>query len=168
MAMSISVAMVQSLLDYANSLLYNTSAYNINRLQRVQNMITRLVLRNRQIASADSLSQLHWLPVSKRIDFKITTHTNTLISTEQPGYFRSLISYETRSYIIRTTEKHQPIFHTVTGVFDFSSASRAVYNAISLEIRFAQSVDLFRRQLKLQLSVSLTLPIPSPNDCPCL
>ena len=48
-AMSIAVAMVQSRLDYANSLLYNASACDINKLQRVQNMITRQVLGNRQI-----------------------------------------------------------------------------------------------------------------------
>ena len=42
MAMSIAVAMVQSRLDYANSLLYNTSACNINKLQCVQNMVAGL------------------------------------------------------------------------------------------------------------------------------
>jgi hypothetical protein len=151
MAMSIAVALVQSRLDYANSLPYNTSAYNINKLQRVQNMAARLVLRNWQISSADSLSQLHWLPVSKRIDFKIATLTYKLLSTEQPGYLRSLINYKTRSYVTRTTDKrllHQPFLHTVTGECAFSSASPAVYNAIPLEIRSAPSVDSFKRQLK--------------------
>jgi hypothetical protein len=90
MAMSISVAIFQIRLDYANSLLYNTSAYNINKLQHVQNMAARLILRNRQISSADSLSQLHWLPVSKCMDFKIATLTYKLLSTKQPGYLRSL------------------------------------------------------------------------------
>ena len=149
--MAIAVAMVQSRLDYANSLLYNTSIYNINKLQRVQNMAARLVLRNKSISSATSLSQLHWLPISKRIDFKIATLTYKTLSTEQPGYLRSLINYESRPYRTRTTEKrllHQPFLHSVTGDRAFSSASPAVYNAIPLEIRSAPSVDSFKRHLK--------------------
>jgi len=59
MATSIAVALVQSRLDYANSLLYHllyhTSAYIINKLQRVQNMAARLVLPNSQLLKADIL-----------------------------------------------------------------------------------------------------------------
>jgi len=75
MATSIAVALVQSRLDYANSLLYHTSAYNINKLQRVQNMAARLVLPNSQLHKADILFRLHWLPISKRIEFKIAAKT---------------------------------------------------------------------------------------------
>jgi hypothetical protein len=56
MATSMAVGLVQSRLDYANSLLYKTSVNNINKLDRVQNMDARLVLPNRY--SHDSLSQL--------------------------------------------------------------------------------------------------------------
>ena len=46
-ALSIAVALVQSRLDYANSVLYRTSSHNINKLQRVQTMAARLVVGNR-------------------------------------------------------------------------------------------------------------------------
>jgi len=69
MALSIAVALVQSRLDYANSLLYRTSARIIHKRQRVQNMASRLVLRN-NLSSAAALAQLHWLPINKRIEFK--------------------------------------------------------------------------------------------------
>ena len=59
MALSVAVALVQSRLDYANSLLYRTSARNIHKLQRVQNMASRLVLRDNNLPSAAALAQLH-------------------------------------------------------------------------------------------------------------
>ncbi len=149
--MSIAVSLVQSRLDYANSLLYQTSSYNISKLQRVQNTAARLVLRNSKISSFDALSQLHWLPINKRIDFKIATVTYKLLSTQQPAYLRSLINYETRAYATRSTEQRrlrQPFLHTVTGQRAFSSASPCVYNAIPLNIRLAPSIESFKRQLK--------------------
>ena len=106
MATSIAVALVQSRLDYANSILYHTSSHNIAKLQRVQNMAARLVLRNKHISAAVSLSQLHWLPISKRIDFKLATITYKLLNTQQPAYLRSLISYQVYSYESRSAAQH--------------------------------------------------------------
>ena len=79
------VALVQSRLDYANSILYHTSSYNISKLQRVQNMAARLVVSNKHLSSSDYLSYLHWLPVCKRIDFKIATLTYKLLNHQQPA-----------------------------------------------------------------------------------
>jgi len=45
MATSIAVALVQSCLDYANSLLYRVSTRNIHKLQRCQNAAARLILQ---------------------------------------------------------------------------------------------------------------------------
>jgi len=37
------------------------------------------------------LSNLHWLPVRKRIDFKLALTTYKILSTHQPAYLRSLL-----------------------------------------------------------------------------
>ena len=63
MATAVAVAIVQSRLDYANSLLYGISVANLNKLQRVQNAAARLVLWHSDLSSSNSLSRLHWLPV---------------------------------------------------------------------------------------------------------
>ena len=85
MAASIAVALVQSRLDYANyamlTILYQTSANNIHKLQRVRNMAARLVTRNKFAHSDIDLSELHWLPVSKRINFKIAILTYKILHT---------------------------------------------------------------------------------------
>ena len=46
MAISVAVAIVQSRLDYCNSLLYDISTFNINKLQCVQNLAARLALND--------------------------------------------------------------------------------------------------------------------------
>jgi len=43
-AKSIATAVVSARLDYCNSVLYGTSQMNINKLQRVQNMLARTVV----------------------------------------------------------------------------------------------------------------------------
>jgi hypothetical protein len=58
-ALSIAVALVQSHLEYANSVFYCISYSNINKLQHVQTMAARLVAGNRQIPATDLLSHLH-------------------------------------------------------------------------------------------------------------
>ena len=45
MASTLAVSVVQSRLDYANSVLFRSPSYNIRRLQRVQNTLARVVLR---------------------------------------------------------------------------------------------------------------------------
>jgi hypothetical protein len=149
MATSIAVALVQSRLDYANSLLYKTSSQNIKKLQRVQNTAARLVLREPH--THDSLYRLHWLPISKRIDFKLATLTYKLLTTEQPAYLRSLIQFRTPSHNTRSSDLRllcQPRARTTIGQRAFSVASPSVYNSIPLSIRSATTIDVFKGQLK--------------------
>ena len=70
-------ALVTSKLDYCNSLLYSLPATAINRLQRVQNALARVVVPTVRLNHhiTPTLKELHWLPVSKRITFKIAALT---------------------------------------------------------------------------------------------
>jgi len=153
MATSIAVALIQSRLDYANSLLYHTSACNINKLQRVQNMAARLVLPNSQLPIADILSRLHWLPISKRIDFKIAAITYKVLHTGEPRYLRALIDYQvparvTRSAVHSQYKLQESSVNLVFGERAFSSASPAVWNKLPLSVRSASSLPSFKRLLK--------------------
>ena len=65
-------AIITSRLDYCNSLLYGTTVNNIARLQRMHNSAARLILRHSRSDSAmPLLCILHWLPVARRIDFRL-------------------------------------------------------------------------------------------------
>jgi len=68
-------ALVSARLDYVNSIPYGTSTKQINRLQRVQNVLARVIVPNWPLGSTSLhlLKQLHWLPVVWCIKFKIPT-----------------------------------------------------------------------------------------------
>ena len=71
-AKAMAVAIVGSRLDYCNSVLYGMSQAHINRLQRVQNILARVVARaSWTVSSLDIRRDLHWLPVSHCINFKL-------------------------------------------------------------------------------------------------
>ena len=63
---------VGSRIDYCNSLLYGLPKYQLGKLQRVQNAAASLVdMQGKFCQITPVLLQLHWLPVSFRINFKI-------------------------------------------------------------------------------------------------
>ena len=75
-AKSVACALVTSHLDYCNSLLYNLPDRDIERLQRVQNCLARVVCKaSRFSRSKPLLNFLYWLPVKYRIRFKLCTIT---------------------------------------------------------------------------------------------
>ena len=92
MAISVAVAIVQSRLDYCNSLLYDISTFYINKLQRVQNLAARLAFNDWHSSSHVFVSKLHWLPVLSRIKFKILSVL--VSSTNMNGFYsRNLVSW---------------------------------------------------------------------------
>ena len=65
-------AFVTSRLDNFNSLLGNIAQKDTSRLQRIQNISARITARSSRTTSTSPILQsLHWLPVDKRIKFKI-------------------------------------------------------------------------------------------------
>ena len=105
MAVSIAVALVQSRLDYCNSLFFGISAFNLNKLQRVQNLTARLALYDWTTPPNTLLSKLHWLPVYSRIKFKISTITFKLFIESQPANLRSLIDSYAPTRLLRSSDK---------------------------------------------------------------
>ena len=89
---TIAAAIVRSRLDYCNSLLAGTSLSNLARLQLVQNTLARVVTeKSRFCRMMPILSDLHWLPVRQRIDFKIATITFKVLHFQQPSHLAALI-----------------------------------------------------------------------------
>ena len=81
------LAMVISHLDYANAIMVGLPDKHIRKLQRVQNMVAKVVLkRNKYTSSKASLQSLHWLPVKSRIDFKIAVLMYKCLHGEAPEY----------------------------------------------------------------------------------
>ena len=91
-ANTVACAIVGSRLDYCNSLLAGMSSKNLDKLQRVQNTLARLVTgTQRREHITPVLAELHWLPVRARITFQISTIVFKLRQNRQPSYLAELI-----------------------------------------------------------------------------
>ena len=65
-------AFISNRLDYCNAALCGITDTLLRKLQSVQNVPARLLIQTgRQEHITPVLRQLHWLPVSRRIDFKL-------------------------------------------------------------------------------------------------
>jgi len=68
LAVTIGCSIVASHLNYCNSLLYGAPSTSLDKLQRCQNMLVRVVTQSSSRTSAKPLLQsLHWLPIRERI-----------------------------------------------------------------------------------------------------
>ena len=71
-AETIAVGIVMSHLDYSDAILIGVPQQEINRLQRVQVLAARAVLRRKAHASSTRcLKQLHWLPYISKLNTKL-------------------------------------------------------------------------------------------------
>ena len=153
MAKSIATSLVSSRLDYCNSLLYGCSKTNIDKLQRVQNSLARVVTNCRTYTTSSSqlLHNLHWLPVKHRIDFKIATLSYKILAQHQPTYLCNIVHLYNPPRTLRSSSLYQldtPRVRTDFGARAFSVASPTVWNSIPLPIRQSPSIATFKSHLK--------------------
>ena len=85
-------AFVACRLDYCNSLLVGLQACDIHRLQSVQNAAARLFggVSRREHVKPIIRDDPHWLPVERRIQFKICVMTYKAFHELAPPYLRDM------------------------------------------------------------------------------
>ena len=99
------------------------------------------------------LHQLHWLPVSFHINFKILRITLKAIHELALSYINDLVNSR---YRVRSNDGillSHPNFKTLTTLGDraFFALAPKLWNDLPLEIRMAKSVDTFKTFLKTHL-----------------
>ena len=146
-------------LDYCNSLLYGISQSSLKKLQRVQNMCARLVLRkNKRDSATACLKELHWLPVKYRIHHKILTLTYKCYHNIGPAYLQQLIvKHHARCEGLRSGSGQQDLLvipHTHSKTFadrSFAVAAPLLWNALPNNIRSCSDLLTFKKKFKMYL-----------------
>ena len=68
------VGLVLSHLHYGNAILAGLQEYNINKMQKIENITAKLATKVRKHnGTTTALKKLHWLPVRAKIDHKLLT-----------------------------------------------------------------------------------------------
>jgi hypothetical protein len=149
-------AFITTKLDYCNSLLCGLPTSLISRLQRVQNAAARILTgtpRHEHITPV--LRSLHWLPVEKRVEFKILLLVYKVLHGVSPMYLQDLIISHVPTRNLRSMDQHlvNVPFTTSSLVQSraFSVAGPRLWNALPYAIRSATSASLFKSKVKTHL-----------------
>ena len=150
-------AFVTSKLDHCNSLLYKVPKNVIKKLQSVQNAAARLITRSRKCDRITPilLVDLHWLPVSEGIKFKILLLTFKALHQQSPTYIQDLITryLPSRSLRSSSTLSLNPVcFNLKTyGSRAFSVSAPELWNKLPNDIRSCENLNLFKHKIKTYL-----------------
>ncbi|KAI2668349.1 Unconventional myosin-VIIb [Labeo rohita] len=146
-------AFVTSRLDYCNSLYCGISKSQIARLQLVQNAAARFLRKCRKHEHITPiLKDLHWLPVSQRIHFKILLFVYKSLHNLAPAYLSELLHLYSPSRTLRSCDQALLVVPHVRlkrrGARAFAVAGPQLWNILPLEIRMAPSLSSFKSLLK--------------------
>ena len=130
-------------------------AYNLNRLQRVQNFAARIVTKSPRLTpSLPLLKELHWLPISFRIQFKVLLFVYKSINKLAPPYLSNLFQISKSNYNLRSQTKITlivPRTNTSIGDRSLSVSGPRLWNSLPSFIQSAPSVQNFKNKLQTHL-----------------
>ena len=147
------LGLVISHLDYSNALYIGLSKCELKRLQRVQNIASKLVLQAEDSATR-RLKLLHWLPIHLRIKYKVLTMVYKCLHNQAPRYLQELLQlHQTGRSGLRSQSIYLRLKVPFTSCVTFAGRSfRAVapiwWNDIPNHIKASENVDTFKARLK--------------------
>ena len=146
-------AFVTTRLDCGNANLYDLPDNQLHRVQRMFNIAARiLTLTSKADHITPVLKQLHWLPISQRIAYKILLLTFKALHGLAPQYISKLIKLQVTDRSTRqmdTNRLHQPVMRAPTfGDRAFVSAAPSLWNRLPVSVRKIETLTSFKKELK--------------------
>ena len=143
------------LLSYCNSLYNGISQANLNKIQRIQNTLARVVTNTSKFEHITPiLKKLHWLPIKQHIDYKLCLLTYKTLQIQQPTYLYNSLSFPSHSLSTRSSDSSVlsiPYVRTSLGKRAFSVIAPRLWNSLPPDTRNSLSVSTFRSKLKTHL-----------------
>ncbi len=122
----------------------------------IQNAAAGLVFNEPKRAHATPLFiSLHWLPLAARIKFKVMTLAYRLTTGSAPSYFHSLLQVYIPTRSLRSVNERRLVVpsqrasKSLSRTFSFTAPRW--WNDLPTDIRNAESLTAFKRQLKTHL-----------------
>ena len=150
---TLAASFILSRFDYCNSLFKNLCNYQLDKLQKLQNFAAKVVLsKSLYDHVTPCLIELHWLPISFRIDYKISLLVFKCLNGLAPSYLWDLIELYVPSRNLRSanqfTLKAFSSKFKKLGDRSFSYTAPKVWNALPYDIRTEKSISIFKKKLK--------------------
>ena len=146
-------------LDYCNSLMYGLPNSQTQKLQRVQNAAAKIISGARTYEHVTpSLRELHWLPVKKRIEFKVPLSTYKALNDMAPEYLKDMLNIQRGRYTLRSTESIMLMIprtkFKTRGNRSFAAAAPKLWNKLPVQVRRSQDIQTFKSRLKTHLIIT--------------
>ena len=130
-----------------------TNKYQIDQLQKLQNFAAKVVMSKTLYDHVTPcLIELHWLPVSYRIDYKIAVLSFKCLHGLAPAYLSDLIDEYHPSRNLRSSSqkllKKKVVKFEKLGKKSFAFSGPQVWNSLPFYLRNETSLEVFKKKLK--------------------
>ena len=150
-------AYVTPKLDFNNCLLAGIPQHLVQRVQLVQNAAARLIMGSRKSDHVTPLlKELHWLPVTQRVLYKLLVNVYKALNLIGPRYLYELLVPYVPTRTLRSSSDTLLLTEPKSKLKRYGDRSFSViapheWNKLPISIRSSKSLDIFKRALKTHL-----------------
>ena len=157
-ALTIYHTMILPLFDYCDIVWDNLPQYQVERLQKLQNRIARIICRRGyETRSADLRQKLNWKTLSERRKEHKAVTIHKIMNGNAPSYLTNSLSTvnEGTSYNLRGKNNLTlPLPRTEYGKRSFLFSGAQVWNSLPSNLKTEKSLNIFKKGISSSLLAS--------------